>query len=148
MNTGKKNYFSVFELLKHLPYLFRCSDSHHFFWTELVQEFSILKHSTNSSLYHWYTGSSSTYYHLVRKLINPLPHMLYLEDCIISINNSNFQIFSKNYFLHFNSFENIMENGTFAPQEQISIFHNILKNLTFQRRPKALVWSIGLINTC
>ena len=27
-----------------------------------------------------------------------------------------------------------MENGTFAS-------HNILKNLTFQRRPKALVWS-------
>ena len=31
-----------------------------------------------------------------------------------SINNSNFQIFSKIYFLHFNSFENIIENGTFA----------------------------------
>ena len=25
-----------------------------------------------------------------------------------------------------------------------SIFHNILKNLTFQRRPKVLVWSKGL----
>ena len=41
--------------------------------------------------------------------------MLYIEHCIISIYNSNFQIFSKSYFLHFNSFENIMENGTFAP---------------------------------
>ena len=38
-----------------------------------------------------------------------------------SINNSNFQIFSKKYFLHFNSFVNTMGNGTFAPQEQI--FH-------------------------
>ena len=64
--------------------------------------------------------------------------MLYLEHCIIFCNNSNFKIFLKNFFLHFNSFENIMENGTFAPQE----------NLTFQRSrkvcPKALVWSKGL----
>ena len=72
--------------------------------------------------------------------------MLYLENCIISINNSNFQIFSKKYFLHFNSFGNNMENGTFAPKEQMfhfslyffSIFHNVLKG---QRCPKALVWS-------
>ena len=81
--------------------------------------------------------------------------MLYLEHCIISINNSNFQIFSKKYFLHFNSFENIMENGTFAPQENImengifapqeQMYHvyNILENLTFQKRQKALVWSKG-----
>ena len=61
--------------------------------------------------------------------------MLYLEHYIISINNSNFQIFSKIYFLHFNNFENIIENGT------CSIFHNILKNLTFQRSQKVLVWS-------
>ena len=47
--------------------------------------------------------------------------MLYLEHCIISINNSNFQIFFQKYFLRFNGFENIMENGTFAPQEQM--FH-------------------------
>ena len=37
-----------------------------------------------------------------------------------------------------------MENGTFAPREQMFHFHKILKNLTFQRRPKALVWSKGL----
>ena len=37
-----------------------------------------------------------------------------------------------------------MENGRFAPQEQIFHFHNISKNLTFQRSPKALVWSKGL----
>ena len=36
-----------------------------------------------------------------------------------------------------------MENGTFAPQEQMFIFHNILKILIFQKRPKALVWSKG-----
>ena len=53
-----------------------------------------------------------------KQIFNPLPHMLYLEHCIISINNSNFQIFSKKYLLHFNSIENIMENGTFSPQEQ------------------------------
>ena len=53
--------------------------------------------------------------------LRPLPYVLYLEHCIISINNSNFQIFYKIFFLHFNSFENIMENGTFASQEQI--FH-------------------------
>ena len=29
---------------------------------------------------------------------NTLPHMLYLEHCIISINDSNFQIFTKNIF--------------------------------------------------
>ena len=32
-----------------------------------------------------------------------------------------------------------MKNGTFAP------LHIILKNLTFQRCPKALVWSKGLV---
>ena len=31
-----------------------------------------------------------------------------------------------------------MESGT------VAIFHDILKNLTFQRLPKALVWSKGL----
>ena len=37
-----------------------------------------------------------------------------------------------------------MAYGRFAPQEQMFHFHNILKNLTFQRRPKALVWSKGI----
>ena len=36
-----------------------------------------------------------------------------------------------------------MEIGAFAPQ--CSIFHNIFKkNSSFQKRPKALVWSKGL----
>ena len=43
--------------------------------------------------------------------------MLYLEHCIISINNS-----IQKHFLNFSSFENIMENGTFAPQEQMLHF--------------------------
>ena len=30
-------------------------------------------------------------------------------------------------------------------RSKCSILHNIFKNLTFQRRPKALVWSKGLI---
>ena len=34
-----------------------------------------------------------------------------------------------------------MENGTFAPREQMFHFSQYLKNLTFQRRPKVLVWS-------
>ena len=44
-------------------------------------------------------------------VLNLLPHMLYLEHCIISINNSNFQIFSKNEF-YISSVEYLMENGT------------------------------------
>ena len=57
--------------------------------------------------------------------------MLYLEHCIISINNSNFQIFSKKHFLHFNSFENIMEHGKFAPH---SIFGTRdLFNISYSR---------------
>ena len=39
--------------------------------------------------------------------------------------------------------ENIMENGIFAPQEQMYHVYNILENLTFQKRQKALVWSKG-----
>ena len=54
-----------------------------------------------------------------RVKFNPLPHMLYLEHCIISLNNS---IFFPKKFLHFNCFENFMENGTFAPVEQM--FHS------------------------
>ena len=55
-------------------------------------------------------------------LFNLLPHILYLQHCIFSINNSNFQIFSKNnFYISIISFENIMDNGTYAPQEQM--FH-------------------------
>ena len=47
--------------------------------------------------------------------------MLYLEHCIIFYKQFKFSNIFQKYFLHFNSFENIMENGTFAPQEQM--FH-------------------------
>ena len=43
-----------------------------------------------------------------------------------------------------NTFENIMENGAFAPLEQMLNFHNIFKYVVFQRRQKALSWSKGL----
>ena len=51
--------------------------------------------------------------------VNPLLHRLFLEHCITF--NKKFKYFPKKYLLHFNSLENIMENGTFAPQEQM--FH-------------------------
>ena len=37
-----------------------------------------------------------------------------------------------------------MENGAFAPYGQMLHFHNIFKNLVFQRHQKALLWSNGL----
>ena len=46
--------------------------------------------------------------------------MLYLEHCIISINNSNFHISIV--------LKNIMENGPFAPQEQMLHFSYYFKN--------------------
>ena len=39
-----------------------------------------------------------------------------------------------------------MDNGHLLLSSKCSIFHNILKNLTFQRHPKVLVWSKGLNN--
>ena len=38
-----------------------------------------------------------------------------------------------------------MKNGTFAPGANVPFFIIFLKKLTFQRRPKALVCSKGLI---
>ena len=43
------------------------------------------------------------------------------------------------------SFENIMDNGAFAPKSKCSILHNIFKYMIFQRRQKAFMWSKGLI---
>ena len=42
-----------------------------------------------------------------------------------------------------NTFENIMENGAFAPK----LFHNIFKCMIFQRHHKVALWSNGLANT-
>ena len=52
--------------------------------------------------------------------------------------------FKENFFKLLNTFENIMENGAFAPKEQCSIYHNIFKYMIIQRRQKALLWSEGL----
>ena len=35
-----------------------------------------------------------------------------------------------------NNFENIIENGAFAPLSKFSIFHNIFKYIIFQRHQK------------
>ena len=40
-----------------------------------------------------------------------------------------------------NTIENIMENEAFAPKEQMFHFHNIFKNVVFQRCQRALLWS-------
>ena len=79
-----------------------------------------------------------------KQMFNPLPHMLYLEHCIIFYKKIKFSNIFQKYFLHFNSFENIVWKMEHLLRSKHSIFHNILKNLTFQRRPKALVWSNGL----
>ena len=50
----------------------------------------------------------------------------------------------KNIYIVLNTFENIMENGAFAPKEQMLHFDNIFKIMTFQRRQKALLWNKGL----
>ena len=42
-----------------------------------------------------------------------------------------------------------MENGTVSPQEQLFHFSlYFIKNQTFQRRPKELVWNKGLKGKC
>ena len=46
-----------------------------------------------------------------------------------------------------NTFENILENGAFAPKNKCSIFHIFFKNMIFQRRQKGVLWSKGL-NEC
>ena len=38
----------------------------------------------------------------------------------------------------------IMENGAFAPKDKCSFFHNIFKNMTFQRHQKAA--GLGMLN--
>ena len=37
-----------------------------------------------------------------------------------------------------------MENGAFAPKEQMLHFHNIFQYMIFRRRQKVLLWSKGL----
>ena len=37
-----------------------------------------------------------------------------------------------------------MENGAFAPKEQMLIFHNIFKYMIFRRHQNALLWGKSL----
>ena len=67
--------------------------------------------------------------------------MLCLEHCIISINNSNFQTFSKNDFYISVVLKILWKMEHLLLRSKCSIFRNIFQNLTFQRRPQALVWS-------
>ena len=48
-----------------------------------------------------------------------------------------------------NTFENIMENGAFAPKEQMLHFpkYMFFGMLIFQRRQEALLWNKGLIKS-
>ena len=88
-------------------------------------------------------GDFSTYCMYAKTSFNLLPHMLYLEHCIISINNSNFKYFQKKYFFYI-SIVLLWKMEHLLLRSKCSNFHNILKNLTFQRSPKGLVWSKGL----
>ena len=53
---------------------------------------------------------------------------------------------NKNLSEVLNTFEN-MENGAFAPKEQMLHFHNTFKDMIFQRCQKALLWGKGLIRS-
>ena len=89
-------------------------------------------------------GDFSTYCMYAKAYFNPLPHMQYLEHWIISINNSNFQINRKNICYNSIVLKILWKIEHLLLRSKCSNFHNILKNLTFQRRPKGLVWSKGL----
>ena len=54
-------------------------------------------------------------YHICMRTILTLYPICYFYIASVSINNTNSQVFSKIYSFQFNSFENNMENGTFAP---------------------------------
>ena len=71
-----------------------------------------------------------------------MEHLLLRSKCSIFHNileNLTFQrrpkvlVWSTRLIINFSSFENIMNNGAFAPKEQMFHLHNILENLTFQR---------------
>ena len=54
------------------------------------------------------------------------------------LNNSKFQI-----FLHFNRFENNMENGTFAPEEQMFHFSLYFKKYYISKASKSKGLSVN-----
>ena len=79
---------------------------------------------------------------LVAVIINPLLHRLFLDHDIIfyflTILKKKIQ---EKFKYNFDTFENIIENGAFAPRSKCSIFHNTFKYIVFQRRQKALLLS-------
>ena len=77
---------------------------------------------------------SAEYVHFV---LNPLLYRLFLDHDIIFCFRQHLNKFKKNLSKVLNTFENIMENGAFAPMEQMLDFP-----LCFWRQ-KALSWRIG-----
>ena len=68
--------------------------------------------------------------------INGTTYMLYLNIASFSIDNSNFQIFSKNIFLHFNSYKILWKMEHLLLRSKCSIFHNILKKSYISKASK------------
>ena len=68
--------------------------------------------------------------------------MLFLDHDINFLFLDNIEKFKKILSKILNTFKNIIENGAFAPKEQMlqkskcSSFHNIFKYMLFQRRQK------------
>ena len=60
-----------------------------------------------------------------------------------SIFRQHFKIFKKNLSKVLNTFETL-ENGAFAPKEQMRHFPYFIKYMIFQRCQKALSWGKGL----
>ena len=68
--------------------------------------------------------------------------MGYFKSWHIFLFLDNIEKIKKNLSSVLNTFENIMENGAFAPNSKCFIFHNIFKHMIFQRRQRALSsWS-------
>ena len=65
-------------------------------------------------------------------LFNPLLHRLFLDHDIIFYFKTMLKKFNEILSEVLLTFE-IMENGAFAPKEQMLIFHNIFKYMIFQR---------------
>ena len=82
--------------------------------------------------------------HRRKKQLNPLPHMLYLEHCIIFYKLFKFlNIFQQIIYISI-ALKILWKMEHLLLRSKCSFLHNIFQNLTFQRRPKALVWSKGL----
>ena len=75
--------------------------------------------------------------------INPLLHRLFIDHDIDFYFLENIDRTREKFNLSFENFENIMENGAFAPKEQTLHFHNTFKCMMLQRHQKALSWSNG-----